>query len=64
MLNARVNSFVAKLNDYESAVQVDGTDTSLLSKIIDQGVKKLKISFLQALCNISLLCRKNRKMKI
>lgn len=39
MLNARVNSFVAKLNDYESAVQVDGTDTSLLSKIIDQGVK-------------------------
>ena len=64
MLKKRVNSFVAKVNDYESFVQVDGTDTNLLSKMIDQGFKKLKVSFFQALFNISLCCRKNRKMKI
>ena len=45
MLKKRVNSFLAKVNDYESVVQVDGTDTNMLSKMIGQGVRKLKVSF-------------------
>ena len=45
MLNARVDSFINKVNDYESVVQIDKADRSMLSKVIDQGVKKLKVSF-------------------
>ena len=46
MLNSRVDKFVAKVSDYnESVVQIDRSDTNILSKMIDHGVKKLKISF-------------------
>ena len=63
MQNSQVNSFIAKVNDYsEPVVQINYIETNMLSKMIDSGVKKIKISFFQALCNISLFCKKNRKM--
>ena len=64
MQNAQVDSFISKANDYsEPVVQIGLNDTNMLSKMINFGVKKIQISFFRALCNSSLFCKRNRKMK-
>ena len=44
-------------------MHIDSIDTNLLAKMVDLGVKKIKISFFRALCNTRLYCCKNRLLK-
>ena len=66
----QVENYIAKVNNPQrffdletSAVQLDQNDIDVLYKTTNEGVKKLKVSFLQALCHISLFCRKSCRKK-
>ena len=62
---AQIESYIAKVNNpVATTVRIDRNDTELLSKTIKKDVKKLNISFFQALCHIKFFCKRKSKFKI
>ena len=56
----RIDSFYDKFNSENSNIQLNQNDINLLTKVIDYGVKRMKVTFFRALCNLKFCCRKNR----